>query len=98
VANTRLPILPHLPPEEFARRYRTCHRGVEKTHRQALRLMTRPEQPLSPAQAAARVGLTPARVRTVPERRDAEGPARPADRRPARDGGRPKPSAGPQAA
>jgi hypothetical protein len=32
MANTRLPIVLHLPPEEIARRSRVCRSGVEKTH------------------------------------------------------------------
>src|SRR4051812_22684986 len=51
MANARLPIVLHLTPEEIARRYRACRDGVEKTHWQVLWLLTRPGQPLSPAQA-----------------------------------------------
>lgn len=90
MANTRLPIVPHLPPEEIARRYRTCRDGVEKTHWQVLWLLTRPEQPLSPAQAAAQVGLTPVWVRAILKRWNAEGPDGLADRRKGTNGGRSK--------
>ena len=48
MSRTRLPIVPHLTPEEIARRYRACRTGVEKTHWQLLWLLTRPEQPLGP--------------------------------------------------
>jgi transposase len=90
MANHRLPIVLHLPPEEIARRYRACRSGVEKTHWQILWLLTRPEQPLSPAQAAAQVGLTPVWVRTLLKRWNAEGPDGLADRRRATNGGRNK--------
>jgi transposase len=90
MANTRLPIVQHLPPEEIARRYRTCRTGVEKTHWQVLWLLTRSEQPLSPAQAAPQVGLTPVWVRTLLKRWNDQGPDGLVDRRAAANGGRPK--------
>jgi transposase len=90
MANTRLPVALHLPPEEIARRYRACRTGVEKTHWQILWLLTRPEGPLSPAQAAALVGLTPVWVRAILKRWNAEGPDGLADRRKATNGGRSK--------
>ncbi len=90
MARPRLPIVPHLSPDEIARRYRACRGGVEKTHRQILWLLTRSEAPPAPAEVAARVGLTPARVRTVLKRWNSEGPAGLADRRPARNGSRPR--------
>jgi transposase len=98
MAHPRLPIAPHLPPEEIARRYRACRRGVEKTHWQVLWLLTRADDPLTPARAAAQVGLTPGRVRTLLKRWNAEGPAGLADRRAANTGGRPRLSAEQQAA
>ena len=90
MARTRLPILPHLPPEEIARRYRTCRSAVEKTHWQVLWLLTRPEQPLSPAQAAAQVGFSAVWVRALLKRWNAQGPEGLADRRVGTNGGRPK--------
>lgn len=98
MAHPRLPIAPHLPPEEIARRYRACRRGVEKTHWQVLWLLTRPDDPRTPARAAAQVGLTPSWVRTLLKRWNAEGPAGLADRRLATNGGRPTLSAEQQAA
>jgi transposase len=98
MARLRLPIVPHLSPEEIARRYRTCRGGVEKTHWQILWILTRPEAPPTPAEVAGQVGLTPAWVRTVLKRWNAEGPDGLADRRAAANGGRPKLSAEPQAA
>lgn len=98
MARSRLPIAPHLSPEEVARRYRTCRGGVEKTHWQIIWLLTRSEAPPAPAEVAARVGLTPAWVRTILKRWNAEGPDGLADRRPARNGGKPKLSEEQQAA
>jgi transposase len=89
----RLPIAPHLAPEEIARRYRACRSGLEKTHWQVLWLLTRPDAPLSPAQAAERVGLTAGWARSLLKRWNAEGPDGLADRRVAKNGGKPKLSA-----
>jgi transposase len=93
MANTRLPIVLHLPPEEIARRYRAGRTGVEKTHWQVLWLLTRPDQPLSPAQAAAQVGLTPVWARAILKRWNAEGPDGLADHRKGTNGGHSKLSA-----
>src|SRR3954469_15376389 len=90
MARPRLAIAPHLSPEEIARRYRACRGGVEKTHWQILWLLTRSAAPPTPAEVAAQVGLTPAWVRTVLKRWNAEGPGGLADRRADRNGGRPK--------
>ena len=98
MARPRLPIAPHLCPDEIARRYRACHGGVEKTHWQILWLLTRAGTPPPPAEVAAQVGLTPAWVRAVLKRGNAEGPDGLADRRAAKNGGSPKLSTEPQAA
>ena len=90
MANARLPIVLHLPPEEIARRYRACRSGVEKTHWQVLWLLTRPDQPLSPARAAEQVGLTPVWCRALLKRWNADGPAGLADRRVGANGGQSK--------
>jgi transposase len=94
----RLPIVPHLSPDEIHRRYRACRTGVEKTHWQILWRLTRGPTPPAPAAVAAQLGLTAAWVRTILRRWNAEGPAGLADRRPATNGGRPKLSAEQQAA
>jgi transposase len=83
-------MLPHLPHDEIACRYRACRWGVEKTHWQALWLLTRPIDPPRPAEAAARLGLSAGWVRALIKRWNAEGPDGLADRRKAANGGRPK--------
>jgi transposase len=97
MARPRLPIAPHLTPEEIARRYRACRHGVEKTHWQILWLLTHSETPPTPAEVAVQVGLTPAWVRTLLKRWNAEGPAGLADRRAAANGGKTKLTAEQQA-
>ena len=82
----RLEIVRHLPDPEIDRRYRGCPDGREKTHWQVLWLTTRPGGPLSPAEAARAVGLTPAWVRRLLRRWNAEGPDGLADRRRANGG------------
>jgi transposase len=89
MSRPRLPIVPHLPHEEIARRYRTCRDGVAKTHWQVLWLLTRPDDPLTPAQAASHVGLTPSWVRSLLKRYNSDGPEGLADHR-ATNGGHPK--------
>ena len=81
MARPRLPIVPHLTPDQITRRYHACRGGVEKTHWQFLWLLTRTQVPSTPAEVAAQVGLTPAGVRTVIRRWNAEGPDTLADRR-----------------
>jgi transposase len=90
MAAPRLPIAPHLAHDEIARRYRACRAGREKTHWQALWLLTRPNSPPSPAQVAAAVGLSAGWVRALVKRWNADGPAGLADHRAAVNGGKPK--------
>jgi hypothetical protein len=68
MARPRRPTVPHLSPDEIARRDRTCRGGVEETHGQVLRLLTRCEAPPTPAEVAAQVGRTLVGVRTVLKR------------------------------
>jgi transposase len=98
MARPRLPIVPHLSPDEITRHYRACRGGVEKNHWQILWLLTRSDDPPTPAAVAAQVGLTAAWARTVLKRWNAEGPAGLADRRATANGGQPKLSAEQQAA
>jgi Winged helix-turn helix len=71
---TRIPVVDHLPPDEIARRYRTCANAAEKTRWQVLWLVTRPDQPMSAGKAAAAVGLTPSWGRTLLHRWNEHGP------------------------
>lgn len=87
MAAARLPIASHLGHDEVARRYRTCRDAREKTHWQALWLLTRPDSPASPARVAEVVGLSAGWVRALVKRWDADGPAGLADRRAATNGG-----------
>jgi transposase len=90
MARPRLPIAPHLTHDEIARRYRACRCGVEKTHWQALWLLTRPGDPPTPAEVAPQLGLSPGWVRALIQRWNADGPDGLADRRKAANGGKPK--------
>jgi transposase len=90
MSRTRLPIVLHLPPEQIYRRYRACRTGVEKTHWHLIWLLTRAEQPLTPARAAAQVGLTAVWARARLRRWNGEGPAGLSDRRNGACGGRSK--------
>jgi hypothetical protein len=94
MANTRLRIAPHLAPKSFARHYRACRSGVEKTPWQVLWLLTRSEQPLSPAQATQQVGLSPVWTCALLKRWNAEGLADLDDRRIATNRGQSKLTAG----
>jgi transposase len=90
MANARLPVVLHLPPEEIGRRYRSCRSGVEKTHWQVLWLLTRPDRPFSPAQAAQQVGLSAVWARQILKRWNAQGPDGLVDRRVEANGGQSK--------
>ena len=87
MARPLLPIFPHLPHDEIARHYRACRCGVEKTHWQALWLLTRPDQPPGPDAVAGQVGLSAGWVRALIKRWNAAGPDGPVDRRAAANGG-----------
>lgn len=71
---TRIPVRPHLTPDEIARRYRTCPDAAAKTRWQILWLVTRPDRPMSAGKAAAAVGLTPSWGRTLLKRWNEHGP------------------------
>lgn len=89
MSRARLPIEPHLPADEIARRYRACRNGREKTHWQVIWLLTRSPDPPPPAAIAPQVGLTVAWVRTILKRWNADGPAGLGDRRAAANGRKP---------
>jgi transposase len=90
MARPRLPIAPHLTHAEIDRRYRAARSGFEKTHRQVLWLLTRPEGPPAPAEVAAQVGLSAGWVRALIKRWNAQGPDGLVDRRVAANGGQSK--------
>jgi transposase len=90
MAAPRLPIAPHLSHDEITRRYRACRDGREKTHWQAIWLLTGPEASPSPARVAEALGLSAGSVRALVKRWNAEGPAGLADRRKAANGGQSK--------
>ena len=77
----RLPIVPHLTPEEIQKRYLSCRDGREKTHWQVLWLLTRAQPAPSPAEVAMQVGLTAGWVRSLLRRWNEKGPDALADRR-----------------
>jgi transposase len=81
MAQHRLPIEPHLTHDQIERRYRSCRSGLEKAHWQLLWLLSRPDSPLTPALAAAQVGLTPGWARAILKRWNADGPDGLTDRR-----------------
>ena len=77
----RLPIHPHLAPEEIAKPYRSCRDGLEKTHGQILWLLTRTQPAPSPAEVAPQVRMTAGWVRSLIRRWNEKGPEALADRR-----------------
>ena len=87
----RLPFVRHLTERQILRRYRACRHPVEKTRWHALWLLARTDEPRTPAQVAALVGLSGATVRAVLHRWNATGPAGVADGREA-NGSDPRPS------
>lgn len=70
-----------LPADEIDHRYKTCRNAREKTHWQVIWLLTQPGGPRTAAAVARVVGLTPAWVRTLVRRWNADGPGGLADRR-----------------
>jgi transposase len=72
---SRLSLIPHLSHEALAQRFRHCRDGRQKARWQALWLLARPDQPLSAAQAAPLVGLTPDAIRKLVHRYNRGGPA-----------------------
>jgi len=72
---SRLQLMPHLPHEELAERFRHCRDGRQKARWQALCLLARPASPLSAAQAASLVGLTADAIRKLVHRYNHGGPA-----------------------
>lgn len=78
---TRLPVIPHLTPEEIDRRYRSCSDATEKSRWHVLWLVTRPDRSVSATAAAKLVGYTPAWGRAILKRYNDRGPDALADGR-----------------
>ena len=77
----RLPFVRHLTANQVRAKYRTCRHPVEKTRWHAVWLLARTDQPRTPAQVAAVVGLSDVTVREVLHRWNDHGPTGLADRR-----------------
>jgi transposase len=77
----RIPFVRHRTVNQVRAAYRACRHPVEKTRWHALWLLARSDEPRSPAQVAALVGLSDVTVRAVLHRWNAAGPAGVADGR-----------------
>jgi len=85
----RLPVIRHRTTREAWAKYRACRHPVEKTRWHLVWLLLRADEPRTPAQAAAVVGVSVITARAVLKRWNAEGPAGLTDRR-AGNRGRPR--------
>src|SRR5262245_65523424 len=85
----RLPVVRHLTAHQARARYRACRHPVEKVRWHALWLLLRTDEPRTPAQVAALVGLSVITTRAVLHRWNADGPAGLTDRR-ATNGSKPR--------
>jgi transposase len=77
----RLPVLRHRTARQVWARYRACRHPVEKTRWHLIWLLLRADEPRTPAQAAAVVGVSVITTRAVLKRWNADGPAGLTDRR-----------------
>ena len=77
----RLPVVRHCTPRQAWAKYRACRHPGEKTHWHLVWLLLRADEPRSPAQAGAVVGVSAVTARAVLRRWNAHGPAGLADRR-----------------
>jgi transposase len=84
----RLPVLRHRTPRQAWAKYRACRDPVEKTHWHLIWLLLRADEPRTPAQAAAVVGVSVITARAVLHRWNDRGPVGLADGR-ANNRGRP---------
>lgn len=78
----RLPVIRHRTAGQAWAEYRACRRPVEKARWHLVWLLLRADEPQTPAQAAAAVGVSVVTARTVLERCNADGPAGLAGRQP----------------
>jgi transposase len=93
----RLPVVRHRTARQAWAKYRACRQPVEKTRWHLVWLLLRADQPRTPAQAGAVVGVSVITARAVLHRWNADGPAGLADRR-AGNRGRPRLTDGQRAA
>jgi transposase len=77
----RLPVIRHRTPRQAWAKYRACRNSVEKTRWHLVWLLLRTDEPRTPAQAAAVVGVSVITARFVLHRWNDRGPAGLADRR-----------------
>jgi len=77
----RLPVVRHLTANRARSKYRACRHPVEKVRWHALWLLPRADEPRTPAQVAAVVGLSAVTTRAVLRRWKADGPTGLAARR-----------------
>jgi transposase len=77
----RLPVIRHRTARQAWAKYRACRHPVEKTRWHLVWLLLRADEPRTPAQAAAVVGVSVITARAVLKRWNAGGPAGLADRR-----------------
>lgn len=85
----RIPFVRHRTANQIRQKYRACRHPVEEVRWHAVWLLARTDEPRTPAQVAAVVGLSDTTGRAVLHRRNAAGPAGLTDRR-AGNGARPK--------
>lgn len=85
----RIPFVRHRTANQIRQKYRACRHPVEKVRWHAVWLLARTDEPRTPAQVAAVVGLSDITVRAVLHRWNAHGPDGLTDRR-GSNGARPK--------
>ena len=71
----RLPVIRHRTARQAWAKYRACRHPVEKTRWHVVWLLLRADEPRTPAQAAAVVGVSVITARAVLHRWNADGPA-----------------------
>lgn len=77
----RIEFVRHRSANQIRAKYRACRHPVEKVRWHAIWLLARADEPRTPAQVAAVVGLSDVTVREVLHRWNDQGPAGLADRR-----------------
>jgi transposase len=92
----RLPAVRHRTPRQAWASYRSCRQPAEKVHWHLIWLLRRADEPRTPAQAAAAVGVSVITARAVLKRWNDHGPDGLADRR-ANNRGKPALTDGPRA-